>query len=77
MGLAVMSAPVVEAFRKVGTEASKQKAVVNAASQWTMVIDLRKCEGCVTVNQPPQCTQSCMSMHFTPEGQQKNRKQNK
>ena len=34
-----------------------------------MVIDLKKCEGCVTIDTPPQCTQSCIAGHFVPKGQ--------
>jgi molybdopterin-containing oxidoreductase family iron-sulfur binding subunit len=37
---------------------------------WCMVIDLRKCEGCVTIGIAPGCTQACINGHFTPEGQQ-------
>lgn len=35
-----------------------------------MVIDLKKCEGCVTIGAPPQCTQACINGHFAPKGQQ-------
>lgn len=38
--------------------------------EWCMVIDLRKCEGCVTIDSPPQCTQSCITGHYVPKGQQ-------
>ncbi len=38
--------------------------------QWTMVIDLKKCEGCVIINKPPQCTVTCNQGHFVPEGQE-------
>ncbi|MEE8413899.1 MAG: 4Fe-4S dicluster domain-containing protein [Dehalococcoidales bacterium] len=37
---------------------------------WCMVIDLKKCEGCVTIGTTPQCTQACIQGHFVPEGQQ-------
>ncbi|MBI2836487.1 MAG: 4Fe-4S dicluster domain-containing protein [Chloroflexi bacterium] len=37
---------------------------------WTMVVDLKKCDGCVTIDSPPQCTQACIDGHFTPKGQQ-------
>ncbi len=37
--------------------------------QWAMVVDLRKCDGCVTLDEPPQCTQGCIQEHFVPEGQ--------
>lgn len=38
--------------------------------QWAMAIDLRKCDGCVTVDKAPQCTEACNRQHFVPEGQQ-------
>jgi dimethyl sulfoxide reductase iron-sulfur subunit len=38
--------------------------------QWVMVIDLRKCEGCVTIDEPPQCAEACIKGHFVPDGQQ-------
>ncbi len=38
--------------------------------QWVMVIDLRKCEGCTSLGQPPQCTEACIKEHFVPKGQQ-------
>lgn len=35
-----------------------------------MVIDLKKCEGCVTIDTPPQCTQACINGHFIPKDEQ-------
>ena len=35
--------------------------------QWTMIIDLRHCDGCQGVNKPPQCTTACIEGHFAPE----------
>ncbi len=37
---------------------------------WCMVIDLKKCDGCVGLGIPPQCTQSCIMGHFVPKGMQ-------
>ena len=34
--------------------------------RWTMVIDLRRCDGCQSVGLPPQCTQACVEGHFVP-----------
>ncbi len=70
--LAVMASPLVPAVRQVkasgGTSAgATTKEKVRA---WCMVIDLKKCEGCVTIDAPPQCTQACTMMHFVPKGQQ-------
>ena len=38
--------------------------------QWAMVIDLRKCEGCVTRDAPPSCVEACNAEHFVPSGQE-------
>lgn len=35
--------------------------------QWTMVIDLRFCDGCQSVGSPPRCTQACIEGHLAPE----------
>src|SRR3989339_714525 len=37
---------------------------------WVMVIDLKKCEGCVTIGTGPGCTEACIAGHFSPKGQQ-------
>lgn len=36
---------------------------------WSFVIDLRKCEGCVTIDVPPQCLQACIQVHYIPKGE--------
>lgn len=41
-----------------------------SARQWTMVIDLRKCEGCITQGKAPQCTEACNKEHSVPGGQE-------
>ncbi|MDP2953002.1 MAG: 4Fe-4S dicluster domain-containing protein [Chloroflexota bacterium] len=38
--------------------------------QWAMVIDLRKCEGCVTLGVAPGCVEACNAEHFVPQGQE-------
>ena len=35
--------------------------------QWGMVIDLRSCDGCQSVDLPPQCTRACIEGHLAPE----------
>jgi len=35
--------------------------------QWTMIIDLRACDGCHSTGQPPRCTAACIEGHFAPE----------
>jgi molybdopterin-containing oxidoreductase family iron-sulfur binding subunit len=34
--------------------------------QWAMIIDLRSCDGCQSVNEPPRCTAACIEGHFAP-----------
>jgi len=38
--------------------------------QWTMIIDLRSCDGCQSIGLPPQCTTACIEGHFTPDPMQ-------
>lgn len=40
------------------------------ARAWGMVVDLRKCDGCLSIDAPPQCTQTCINAHFSPKGQE-------
>ena len=35
--------------------------------RWSMVIDLRRCDGCQSVGKPPQCTAACIQGHFAPQ----------
>jgi len=34
--------------------------------QWTMIIDLRACDGCQSQGTPPKCTEACIEGHFAP-----------
>ena len=45
-------------------------AGVEKARAWCMVIDMKRCDGCVTLDVPPQCTQACIAGHFVPKGQE-------
>jgi molybdopterin-containing oxidoreductase family iron-sulfur binding subunit len=70
--LAVLSSPFLAALSRVKASTQPEGEVVpgEKVRQWCMVIDLRKCEGCVTIDAPPQCTQACTLMHYVPIGQQ-------
>ena len=68
--VAVLSSPlpIIQKARAaseaaVDTPARKKRA-------WTMIVDLKKCEGCVTIDAPPQCTQACTAGHYVPNGQE-------
>ena len=56
------SAPAAEA------QASPKPA--GPQRQWAMVIDLRKCEGCTTIDKPAQCIEACQKAHHLPDDQQ-------
>lgn len=47
------------------TQAQMKKKV----RAWCMIIDLKKCDGCVGLDLPPQCTQACIAGMFAPKGQ--------
>jgi molybdopterin-containing oxidoreductase family iron-sulfur binding subunit len=40
-----------------------------SARAWAMVIDLKRCDGCIGLGIPPQCLQACILGHFVPKGQ--------
>lgn len=42
-------------------------AAEGTTRDWVMVIDLKKCEGCETVDDPPQCLAACREEHFVPD----------
>ena len=35
--------------------------------RWGMIIDLRRCDGCQSVDSPPRCTTACIEGHFVPQ----------
>ena len=69
---AALSSPVVAALGRVRAVDSVPEAASTTAKAraWCMVIDLRKCEGGVTIDTPPLCTQACIMGHFVPKGQE-------
>ena len=70
--LAVLSSPLIPVLNRVKASAntSKLTSAKEKVRAWCMVIDLKKCEGCVTIDSPPQCTQACITGHFVPKGEQ-------
>ncbi len=70
--LAAMSAPFVPALKRARASdgAPHEAKPAEKARAWCMVIDLKKCEGCVTIGAQPQCTQACIQGHFAPRGQE-------
>ncbi len=71
-GVAAVAAPLAPAFfARVGGAAPRaQDQAGGRVRQWVMVFDLRKCEGCVTIDKAPQCVESCNAEHFVPPGQE-------
>ena len=70
--LAALSFPLVPILNtvKAAGNPSEEMKTSKKARAWVMVIDLKKCEGCVTIGTSPQCTQACIAGHFVPKGQQ-------
>lgn len=70
--LAILSAPLVSFLtREKASDVTPQMPQSHGKTRaWAMIIDLKRCEGCVTLGTPPHCTQACIAGHFIPEGQQ-------
>jgi molybdopterin-containing oxidoreductase family iron-sulfur binding subunit len=51
-------------------ETQEQEPSTKRLRKWSMVINLRRCDGCIGLNLPPQCTQSCILGHYGPVGMQ-------
>jgi molybdopterin-containing oxidoreductase family iron-sulfur binding subunit len=51
----------------VRSQGEPARAANGRIRQWTMIIDLRYCDGCQSVGKPPQCTTACIEGHFAPE----------
>lgn len=69
LGALVAPAVMFQSRKKLGevrtgpeTDASGKRL-----RRWSMVIDLRYCDGCQSVGKPPQCTQACIQGHFAPQ----------
>ncbi len=56
------SEPVAQAS---DTEPARTKS--GRIRQWTMIIDLKNCDGCQSQGTPPQCTTSCIEGHLVPQ----------
>lgn len=63
LGLVGAAAAVSGIWRLVDP-APLARAAAKSGRQWGMVIDLRKCEGCKTIDKPPQCTEACNQAHY-------------
>jgi dimethyl sulfoxide reductase iron-sulfur subunit len=57
--------PIASMNRNAPTPATN--AAGGRLRRWSMVIDLRRCDGCQSVGKPPQCTEACIQGHFAPQ----------
>jgi len=53
----------------IGGDGKKAATTPKRLRQWAWVADLRKCDGCVSINAPPACMEACNATHFVPQGQ--------
>jgi len=70
--VAVLATPLVAVLNRAKASDTEHEPPTGgdpATRHWCMVIDLKKCEGCVTIDAPPQCTQACTMGHYVPNGQ--------
>lgn len=69
--LAVLASPLAPFIARGRASALAQETEPTMKKRaWCMIIDLKKCEGCVTLETPPHCTQACIAAHYVPKGQQ-------
>lgn len=47
--------------------APQSDATTKRLRRWAKIIDLRKCDGCQSIGEPPRCTIACIEGHFAPE----------
>ena len=69
-GVSAAVAPVLPSILTVeGSESDSAQTTPGATRlrRWAMVIDLRYCDGCQSIDKPPQCTAACIEGHFIPE----------
>jgi len=69
-GVEGLSAHDVASGTGEADDTARAVATASTKRQWAMVFDLRKCEGCVTTDDAPQCIEGCNAEHFVPEGQE-------
>jgi len=51
-------------------DTSPAKTKSGRIRQWTMIIDLAKCDGCQSQGTPPLCTTACIEGHLAPQPMQ-------
>ncbi|MDO8491302.1 MAG: 4Fe-4S dicluster domain-containing protein [Dehalococcoidia bacterium] len=69
--LAVLASPMATVLaRDKASAGMPQEPADKKKRAWCMVIDLKKCDGCVTIGTVPQCTNACILGHYVPKGQQ-------
>ncbi|MBI4289490.1 MAG: 4Fe-4S dicluster domain-containing protein [Chloroflexi bacterium] len=68
MGLAIPTTAVAVAQNKQDEKPTPHTGA--RLRRWVMVVDQRYCDGCQSVDKPPQCGQACIEGHYGPEPQQ-------
>lgn len=68
VGLAASYSPWVKGVVASAEPSAAEGVKTKRLRRWAMVINLRRCDGCLGLNLPPQCTQACLLGHYAPSG---------
>lgn len=63
----LVSSALVAASAAADNSPARSSAAPRRIRRWSMIIDLRRCDGCQAVGKSPQCTQACIQAHYAPE----------
>jgi molybdopterin-containing oxidoreductase family iron-sulfur binding subunit len=70
-GILAMASPLAFLAKHSAQAASDPASTTPTTKRaWSMIIDLRKCDGCVSQGTAPQCTDACIQGHYVPKGQE-------
>jgi len=63
----VMAVPTALSRIALGAGPADEDEAEGRVRQWTMIFDLRYCDGCQGVGEAPRCTTACIEGHYAPE----------
>lgn len=69
-GITAATAPLITSLASGDSPSATTEQTEDSGKRlrrWSMIIDLRKCDGCQSIGEPPRCTTACIEGHFAPE----------